>query len=325
MIEKNDIWKSFSIFQSAANTQKYLKQCYEQQGQEEAMSLSYDNCYPFIYYLEHARTYYQQAGKSPLSIQPVLIFYGMVQLLKACILTIDPHYPSHSSVLAHGVSTRKRKKKNYEFLNDEVKIQKEGLFNHFSENMFHVKQLEGEKYSMEFLIKHIPEMHRLFQYSQGQSYGYKVKEVESGKYAVPEKILDDFKMTDNRLIQYLKSQLEKVNVTSITHSRSQQQFIITTKSKLSRLFSTPFYFHMEEKSFYLPSDKRLFTSLNEPMIHYLLLYNLSMICRYETEWWSELLHTYQSMDYPFIQHFLALTLEKIPILLFEYLYDRHEQ
>ena len=56
--------------------------------------------------------------------KPMLLFYGMGQLFKACLLTIDPNYPESTSVLAHGVTTRKRKKQGYQFLEDEVKIQK---------------------------------------------------------------------------------------------------------------------------------------------------------------------------------------------------------
>ncbi|MDO7485550.1 YaaC family protein [Peribacillus frigoritolerans] len=81
----------------------------------EADIKSYDNCYPFIYHLEHAKTYYNQAAIAPLSIQPILTFYGFAQLLKACLLTIDPNYPESTSMLAHGVTTRKRKSNNMNF------------------------------------------------------------------------------------------------------------------------------------------------------------------------------------------------------------------
>ena len=44
--------------------------------------------------------------------------------------------------------------------------------------------------------------------------------------------------------------------------------------------------------------------LPELISHYLVLYNLSMIARYETEWWSELLKTTPNDDYPTIIQFL---------------------
>lgn len=85
---------------------------------------SFENCYPFIYYLEHGKNYYELYKVAPFSIQPMLLFYGISQLFKACLLTIDPNYPESTTVLAHGVTTRKRKKQGYQFLEDEVKVQK---------------------------------------------------------------------------------------------------------------------------------------------------------------------------------------------------------
>ena len=56
------------------------------------------------------------------------------------------------------MTTRKRKKQQYEFLKDEVKVQKNGLLPCVAEKLFHIKQLEGEKFTMETLIREIPEM-----------------------------------------------------------------------------------------------------------------------------------------------------------------------
>lgn len=138
---------NFSIFRSADVAQRFLLQCYKQQQREDAVQRSYTNCYPFLYYLEHGQNFYAAARQSPLSIKPVLLFYGMVQLIKACLLTVDPDYPESTSVLAHGVSTRKRKKQGYEFLDDEVKIQKNGLFTHFSEKNVSCETRGGGKIS----------------------------------------------------------------------------------------------------------------------------------------------------------------------------------
>ncbi|MGO4890611.1 YaaC family protein [Anaerobacillus sp. MEB173] len=250
MFDNKTIWKNISTYQSASMTQKYLYKLYHKQGFPSPETISYDNCYRFIYFLEHGQKYYIQAKASPIEIQPVLLFYGMIQLLKACLLTVDPHYPENSQVLAHGVSTRKRKKLQYEFLYDEVKVQKNGLLTHFSEKMFHVKHLEGEKYKMINLFKCIPELHDLLQYINA------VKKSD---------------ITTEMIIP--KQQIPGQNISEVT-------------------------------------------------VHYLLLYNLSMICRYETEWLGDLLHHYSTNDFPFIKEFLEVTSDKIPILLFRYLNEK---
>lgn len=101
----------FYPFCSADTAQRLLKKSYQHQNIELAEQKSYNNAYSFIYYIEHGLAYLQQASLTPTSIKPVLLFYGMVQLIKACLLTVDPAYPESTSVLAHGVSTRKEKNK----------------------------------------------------------------------------------------------------------------------------------------------------------------------------------------------------------------------
>ena len=71
-------------------------------------------------------------------------------------------------MLAHGVSTRKRKKQQYEFFQDEVKFQKNGLFPCMLENMFNIKHLEGDKATMNELLQHIPELNSLFLQLEGK-------------------------------------------------------------------------------------------------------------------------------------------------------------
>ncbi|WP_368731596.1 YaaC family protein, partial [Pseudomonas sp. 2822-17] len=66
---------------------------------------------------------------------------------------------------------------------------------------------------------------------------------------------------------------------------------------------------------YLPWHLPLYWNLPEIMTHYLLLYNLSMICRYEIDWWGELLYSFTNNDLSFIKSFLQCTSEKAPRLL----------
>ncbi len=234
----NNEWHTFSTFYSVSTVQKLLQTCYEQMNIDNAKQKSYENSYTFVYYLQHAESFYTTTNTAPLSIKPILLFYGMIQLLKAGLLTVDATYPNSSSLLAHGVTTRKRKKQDYDFFQDEVKIQKSGLFTYSSEKLFHVEHLTGEKFQMKTLFEQIQELYPLFQ------------------------------------------------------------------------------FHFDK----LPS-----TNLTKPLpeinTHYLLLYNLSMIARYETEWWYDFLHTYSNKSYPFIIRFLTITSEKVPKLLSTYFLD----
>lgn len=311
----NSIWKELSKFQSSSISQKYLCNCYEKLGIADYEKLSYQNCFPFIYYLEHGEKYYRQLQTTPLELYPILLFYGMVQLLKAAILTRDPLYPENSQVLAHGVSTRKRKKTQYLFLEDEVKLQKNGLLTHFSDKLFHVKQIPSEKYNMRQLLRQIPEIHDLFFYSERKLSSYKIKKVNNTTLLIPNKILNDFHLSLDGFSHYLLNRTEL----KINNLYEKEPYIeVHLKQLPSALNAKPFLFHLDG-SFYLLRNRDTYLDLPEIVTHYLILYNLSMICRYETEWWGDLFHHYPESDFPFIKEFLHVTKEKIPYLLFQFL------
>lgn len=288
---------------------------------EDSEKKSYENCYPFIYYLDHGKSYYQLAKQAPLSIKPILLFYGMVQLLKACLLTVDPEYPESSTVLAHGVTTRKRKKQNYDFLKDEVKIQKSGLFSHIFVKMFHVKHsLNAEKYTMEFLLARIPELNHLFQVCLEKQQSYRVAGLQDNMLFIPIKILDNLHMTMDRFSSYLKQTLPFKHELVVMNDKKQLQSIqVQLNSTINLNNCSPIQFNCFDNTWHIPVEKEQFLLLPEMLTHYLLLYNLSMISRYETEWWSELLHGFDSLDYPFIDYFINITAVKIPYLIQQYL------
>ncbi|NSL52345.1 YaaC family protein [Calidifontibacillus erzurumensis] len=321
MYNQEIIWNSLSIFYSSINAQKYLLHCYQKLGMEDAEKKSYENCYPFIYYLDHGKSYYQLANQAPFSIKPILLFYGMVQLLKACLLTVDPAYPESSTVLAHGVTTRKRKKRNYEFLKDEVKIQKNGLFPQLAIKMFHMKQnLDAEKYTMEFLLARIPELNHIFQTTFDKMQSYKIARLHDMEMHIPMDMLDHLHMTSDRFHTFLK-QVLPIDF-QIIENKNSEKFQIQLSKPLNVNEVSPLQVNCFEQTIHIPIEKKQFFFFPEMMTHYLLLYNLSMIARYETEWWSELLYSFDSLDYPFIHQFLHVTAIKVPFLINDYLQQK---
>jgi hypothetical protein len=307
-------WSLFSLYFSASNTQTFLKKCYQDQYLQNSEQKSYENCYPFIYYLEHGKVYYNQAKNSPLIIQPILIFYGLVHLIKACILTINPDYPETTSVLAHGVSTRKRKKQQYNFFQDEVKIQRNGLFPLMCEQLFHMKQLEVDKITMSELFQQIPELNDLFYLLEGKNTFFLVNNHDNSFY-LPLEALDRFHMTENRFVEFF---IKKTNGET-TFRGTDKSHLVFEFERVNAFNYSPLKYNLMKEVYAFPLEKNHLLAFHELLIHYLLLYNLSMIARYETEWWSELNKTMPNKDFPFIETFLNITLTKGPFLIHQYL------
>jgi YaaC-like Protein len=296
-------WDFIHYFQSAEYSQKFLKKCYEQIGFTQAETKSYDNCYSFMYYLEQGELYYKQALQSPISLQPILLFYGYIHFIKAVVLTEDPLYPETTQVLAHGVTSRKRKKQHYHFLQDEVKVQKNGLFSHFSILAFHVKHIIGEKLKMEDLLVQLPELEEVFQVLlKRQTMIWFNSENE---LLIDEEVLNKFHMSQDLFKQYLNEKLTGAYKWTKEHTLH----VPYISEQL------PIRWHLSNNRLALPSSRNEANLIPEILIHYAILYNLSMIARYETEWWIELLKNRTNEDYPIIRSFLTVTTQKGPYLL----------
>src|SRR5699024_1296641 len=263
-----------------------------------------------MHYLDHGLRFYENGRQMETLMQPMLFFYGMVHLLKAALLTARPDYHESTAILAHGVSSRKRKKKNYTFLDDEVKIQHNGLFPYFSEHLFSIGRSPFEKIKMEQLFSLIPEMSPIFNFHHTEKM-IEIGDVETTRLQFSTLLLDNYHLTENAFIKRIKSYLPP-----ISRTETKTDFLrVDLAAPFSPVNASPFFTDMQNRIVYFPAHRDHFFPISEIMVHYLLLYNLSMLCRYEPEWWGELLAARPDADYPFIKHFLTITAEKMPLAL----------
>ena len=315
----NDYHHLFSPYYSTDYTQKYLQKTYNQSGTSSADVYSYDNCNKFISYIENGLLYFKQVDSNPIQLKPLLLYYGFTHFLKACLLIVDPLYPQTTAVLSHGVSTRKKKKQQYEFLYDEIKIQRHGLFTHTAEKIFKISQLENEKIAMADLLMELPELVCLFKRLKNKNTCAKVHFNEKKTIAyVPEYVLDHYKMTADRFKEHIKS---KWHIPIMDIQNDGTMLSVHFEQMYQPLAGNlPFRFNIQTGNYYLSLQKEgLATALPDLLILYLLLYNLSMISRYETEWWSDLFKEMPFYDLPFINSLLKIAELKVPLLVSEWL------
>src|SRR5690606_38782597 len=93
-------------------------------------------------------------------------------------------------------------KRDFYFWQDEVKIQRNGLFPFLAEHLFQLQHLEGEKFNMNDLFYQIPELSALIQQLDKKITFLPVKNVKN-KYYIPKTILNYYHMTENRFIDYI--------------------------------------------------------------------------------------------------------------------------
>jgi hypothetical protein len=305
------IYSFYDQLKSSPFVQGFLQDCYRQKNVKDGERLSFENTERFIYYLEHAENFFQQSKKAPLSIKPVLLFYGLNQLIKACLIMMRPAYPENSKLLAHGVSSRKRKKQSYSFLQDEVKIQQYGLFPYFSNHLFRINQFPSDKFSMVSLFNRIPELNFLYHFQNKDSGLIKVGQLENNQLYVP---IEKLQLAEKRMLENFILKHNGIR----EKNKEQNMYIFSFNKPILPYENHLFYIHLDTGEIFIYTKK--YIALHEVMVHYLILYNLSMICRYETEWWVELLHTFSSNDFAFINSFLKIAERKIPIMLGYFLF-----
>ncbi|WP_188456200.1 YaaC family protein [Virgibacillus oceani] len=287
----------------------YLHHCYQKLNGIDADTKSYENCSAFLYYIDHGNRFFANAKQLDTLLQPLLMFYGTTHLLKACLLTKRPNYPESTAILAHGVSTRKRKKKQYTFMQDEVKPQHNGLFSYVSKHLYSLDHMPFEKIKMRDLLTLIPEMNDLFRYN-GDERLVTIGEINTAALHFPTDLLDSYHLTKNAFVKRITPHLPTISNITVDGNHIHVKLMKPLKNPAG-----PFVFHLDNNEIYFPKHRENFITIPEVLVHYLVLYNLSMISRYETEWWGELLATKADVDYPFIKQFLNVTAWKMPLLL----------
>ncbi len=199
-----------------------------------------------------------------------------------------------------------------------MKIQHNGLFSYFTTHLFSIRTQPFDKIKMNRLFALIPEMDPLFQFHAERKLTV-IGEMGTKHVQFPVWLLDRYHLTDKAFINRVKPYLPEIKE---THNKGGH-IVVHLNDPLFPAGASPFFTGMADHRIYFPADREDFLPISEVMVHYLLLYNLSMLCRYEPEWWGDLLAAKPDRDFPFIHSFLDVTAAKMPMLLGKCLLDNH--
>jgi YaaC-like Protein len=321
-------WNTLQYLETEPTARKFLSQCYAKKELDQSDRLAFQQSTRFLYLWKQARLFYHTAATADLSIQPLLLFYGCTHLLKGMLITQDPDYPQNSRVLQHGVTTRKVKRNAYVLVEDEIRPQKEGFFSHLARS-FHLTPLR-DRYLVHDLFVSLAEMSPVYAAIAGNSplwirlpLSPSIRENPSSSTLHDDWYRVTFPVHAEGSLAYspdtLKQYVQRLTPSTLSldamhwHTESKRQLVLS-QFALSQLEQHPlFYLHDRTLYFWNGSVEAL--PLPQWASHFLLLYLLGMLCRYETEWWGELTLSHDMAERFLVDRFLTHHIAAFPSMI----------
>lgn len=318
------MWHLFAFYQNEEVAKNRLFTSYlTLTNEKEAISLAYQNTLKFIYLLKQGVTYFQAVRKNELMVQPLLLYYGMTSLMKALVLIHDPLYPRSTTVLQHGLTTRKKKKHHYLFVEDIVSIQKEGLLPYFSKVVLKNMLETRRKYKLFDLLSLIPELQDTVSLLFKCRTMLKIEVVQSGddkwKVSFSAEELKGLNIHFSSIYHQIQSSLSLADKKISIRDKENSLLFDTTTLKHAQ-FVQPLILedYAGNHYFYYKKTDHMVDNL---VSFYLIMYVLGMLSRYDSEQWGEILYSFQSPDLFIIKEFLHIALRKFPNLILNHLYQ----
>lgn len=319
------MWGLFLFFENEPVAKQYLFQSYALiKDEKEANRLAFENTHKFIYFLKQGTSYFNSAKESDLIVRPLLVYYGITSLMKAILLLKDPHYPKTTAVLQHGITTRKKKKRNYSFQDDEIKVQKDGLLPYFSQIVIEEPLITHRKYKVFDLFSMIPELQDSFflLFQSRTMTGVRITKLNSSSWLFT---FEKNQIHENNLVFSKIVSLFEIGLSSsekiLSSSDSELSLTICTSNpnyipdmnhtQIVRDYKGGYHFYLKDS----------LSISNEIIVYNMLMYILGMLCRYDTELWGELIFSFSSSDIYMIEEILQLSLRKFPNLILNHLFN----
>ncbi|MFC4077220.1 YaaC family protein [Salinithrix halophila] len=331
------MWNLYLLLENETTAKRFLTEKYRRNGVEHPERAAFRASHALISHVRQARELYRAARESQLLVSPLLAYYGVMNLSKAWMLSFDPEFPRNASVMRHGASTRRRKRSDYRFFSDEVRAQRDGLFPELARKTGR-PVLTGESWTMKSLLALVPELQDGFRqiFHEVSLYPIAVPEripVISPEmpFTFEERVLEVLHLPPRRLAERLNGAGREGGARFSCGPSAQPQGRVRLLwshpdslhvNHWNRGFSHPWFREDLHGNHYLfPPAHGSAPVLPELFVHYLLLFSLSMLCRYEAPLWGEMIGGSISEEIVLIEEFLQVTLRKFPNLILNALFE----
>lgn len=173
-----------------------------------------------------------------------------------------------------------------------------------AEELFHVKLCIHQKYSLLCLLRQIVELAPLFQELRNETIAYPLEQQNEHTILI----------SQNHYTYYVKDFLTShKQIKPIDQGDIQLSF----QNPISYSIPYPFTLSLTGKPYvltYSPNE----SLVTEMIVHYLLLYYLSMLSRYDASSWLQLVQP-ENDEYILLLKYLTIATQKIPLCILNYI------
>ena len=303
-----EIWSRLSLFESEYNSKEFLRRfgLTDDDLSNVARSLAFT--------MRTAREYYEAADQVTILTHPLLVFYGMTALAKT--LFISTHGKKSPST-RHGL--QKIKEWSGTFAELSVSIPKEGTF-----PQFHGCYSKQDLYKMIFSIKElmslVPEIKVEFEtvYNE-KSQALRILRNPDGVHVVDSE-LSSYVDLANRIFT-----IPGVNETYMPHAQEIGNKLILYYSRINPQAEDPVIRAVSGEEYLVLPLKRDESNVSVPELsaHFLIMYLLGMLSRYQPEEWGEIIKGEETGEIYIVRKFLETTTRKFPNLVLNELRNRN--
>jgi hypothetical protein len=303
-----EIWSRLSYFESLHNAQQFLKGKFSLPDKDLG-----DVAKSLAYTMRTAREYYEAAGRVTTLTQPLLIFYGMTALSKAVFMT---KHGKKSPSKGHGLRKVEGWKGTLAELSAEVT--KDGTFPQFH-GCYSGKDLDKLTFSVKDFLSLVPEVKVEFEtvYHE-KSKALKIQRRHNQVHVVDSE-LDQYGDLSELIFAipgmhdvYIPEPVQLENKLVLFYSYVN----LGAKDPSIRAISGDEYLVLPLSR----SSERV--CIPEMSVHFMLMYLLGMLSRYQPTEWGEIIGGEKTGEIYIIQKFLDTTVRKFPNLTLNELRDR---
>ncbi len=331
--DQEKVWSDFVGLEYESAVEDILRQLLEEERLDfrnpahQNRKFLYRYALPYICFsMQQAREYFASARGATLLTKPLLLYYGMMSFVRALITLVSPDFFTDQEDLYHGVKMLDRGPSGYRLADRRLRVARNGLFPQMHTIISGEKTMETPLTLLDIFTR-LPDLYYnclyIYDLSDEDMNCIRLvqagvrKEDKEGTMWVQIEAEAGRTLKPERLPGLLSEAFQEVNGDRPVHvwvSRTRSGALVEVGKILTQLRELS----LDEEKFLicpLPSSKGKQVQFSEVELHYLLMFYLSNIARYQPHLWGELLIGRKTAETLLVRNFIESSEKKFPCLI----------